>query len=150
MWKQHPIGKAQTAPDAVPSAPNAAEAGDLSNWMKQKGDTFAVTILKLMDLKHMDPVQCYKRANVTKNTFSKINNDASYRHSKSTVLCFTITLQLTLAETEHLLNTAGFSLSRSSASDMIIEFYITNSIYSSLEIDAALFQYNQDTLFSCM
>ena len=115
----------------------------LNDWLKHQDDTFAVTLLKLIDRKHMTEVQCYKRANVSKKTFWKINNDPKYRPSKPTVLAFAIALELTLQETEDLLRTVGFSLSHSNTFDMIVEFYIRQGIYDIYEINAALYQFDQ-------
>lgn len=124
-------------------AREAAAAPDLDDWIKHHDDSFAVTLMKLIDKKGMTDVQCYKKANVSKGTFWKINNDSNYRPSKATVLAFAIALELTLSETEQLLKTVGFSLSHSSTFDLIIEFYITKGIYDIYEINSALYQYDQ-------
>ena len=116
---------------------------DLGAWLKNQDDSFAVTLLKLIDRKNMTEVQCYKRANVSKKTFWKINNEPKYKPSKQTVLAFAIALELTLEETEDLLRTVGFSLSHSNTFDMIIEFYIRRGIYDIYEINAALYQFDQ-------
>ena len=115
----------------------------LEDWLKKQDDSFAVTLLKLIDRKRMTDVQCYKRANVSKKTFWKINNDPKYKPSKPTVLAFAIALELSLPETEDLLRTVGFSLSHSSTFDMIIEFYIRQGVYDIYEINAALYQFDQ-------
>lgn len=116
---------------------------ELSDWIKRQDDSFAVTLLKLIDKKGMDDVECYKKANVTKNTFWKIKNSATYKPSKPTVLAFAIALELSMDETGQLLKSAGFSLSRNNLFDLIIEFYITNGIYDIFEINSALYQYDQ-------
>lgn len=116
---------------------------ELDEWLKRQDDSFAVTLLKLIDKKGMTDVQCYKKANVSKKTFWKINNDPSYRPSKPTVLAFAIALELTLPETESLLKTVGFSLSGSNTFDRIIQFYIQRGIYDIYEINSALYQYDQ-------
>ena len=143
-------GRRFTMPQRVESAayeaPVPCEAPapvNLEDWLKKQDDSFAVTLLKLIDQKHMTDVQCYKRANVSKKTFWKINNDPKYKPSKPTVLAFAIALELTLPETEDLLRTVGFSLSHSSTFDMIIEFYIRQGIYDIYEINAALYQFDQ-------
>ena len=100
-------------------------------------------LLKRIDKKGMTDVQCYKKANVSKGTFWKINNDPKYKPSKATVLAFAIALELSLDETELLLKTVGLSLSHSNVFDLIIEFYITNGNYDIYEINAALFKYDQ-------
>ena len=118
----------------------------LSEWLKQHDDTFAVTLLKLIDKKQMTDVECYKKANVSRKTFSKIKNEASYRPGKQTVLAFAIALGLTLEETESLLKTVGLSLSKSDTADLIVSFYISHGIYDIFEINEALFKYDQPTL----
>lgn len=139
--------EAETAVGAAPMPKcSVCAAEDLSEWIKHQDDTFAVMLLKLIDKKGMTDVQCYKKANVTKSTFWKINNDAKYRPSKATVLAFAIALELTLEETEQLLKTVGLSLSHSNLSDMIIEFYILNGNYDIFEINAALYKYDQACL----
>ena len=122
---------------------SAAATEDLSAWIKKQDDTFAVMLLKIIDKKGMTDVQCYKKANVSKGTFWKINNDPKYKPSKATVLAFAIALELSLDETELLLKTVGLSLSHSNVFDLIIEFYITNGNYDIYEINAALFKYDQ-------
>lgn len=127
--------------EAMPFGAPAPQS--LEDWLKKQDDSFAVTLLKLIDKKRMTDVQCYKRANVSKKTFWKINNDPKYKPSKPTVLAFAIALELSLPETEDLLRTVGFSLSHSSTFDMIIEFYIRQGIYDIYEINAALYQFDQ-------
>ncbi len=130
--------------EALPCEAKASQLPEnLGEWLKQQDDSFAVTLLKLIDRKNMTEVQCYKRANVSKKTFWKINNDSKYKPSKQTVLAFAIALELTLEETEDLLRTVGFSLSHSNTFDMIIEFYIRRGVYDIYEINAALYQFDQ-------
>ncbi|MDO4815617.1 MAG: macro domain-containing protein [Bacillota bacterium] len=127
---------------SIPTA-KAPSREDLSKWIKKQDDTFAVMLLKLIDEKGMTDVQCYKKANVSKGTFWKINNDPNYRPSKATVLAFAIALELSIEETEQLLRTVGLALSHSNLFDLIVEFYITNGNYDIYEINAALFKYDQ-------
>jgi len=120
-----------------------APEASLEAWLKKCDDTFAVTLLKMIDKKGMNQVECYKKANVSRKTFSKIMNEKDYKPSKPTVLAFAISLELTLAETEQLLKTVGFSLSRSAVFDLIIAYYITNGNYDINEINEALYKYDQ-------
>lgn len=143
--KGTPQGRRAPEPECAPccEAIPSASGESLNDWLKKQDDTFAVTLLKLIDKKHFTEVQCYKRANVSKKTFWKINNDPKYKPSKPTVIAFAIALELSLKETEDLLRTVGFSLSHSNTFDMIIEFYIRQGIYDIYEINAALYQFDQ-------
>lgn len=133
------------APAAAKPMP-AKKAGSLAELIKKMDDTFAVMLLKLIDEKGMDDVECYKKANVSKNTFWKINNDPKYKPSKPTVIAFAIALELSIEETSLLLRSAGFALSGNNCFDVIIEFYISNGIYDIFEINSALYQYDQPCL----
>ena len=115
----------------------------LSDFLKNLDETFAITLLKLIDLKGMTDVECYKRANVSKQTWYKIMNDKKYKPSKNTVIAFAISLKLTYDETQRLLATAGFTLSRSSLFDVIIEYFLIERIYDITEINNTLFSYDQ-------
>ena len=121
----------------------AKPSGSLEEWLKRQDDTFAVTLLKLIDKKGMTDVDCYKRSNVSRKTFSKINTQKDYRPSKQTVLAFSVGLRLTIDETQALLRTAGFSLSPSYTGDRIVEYFIRSGNYDIFEINAALYQYDQ-------
>ncbi len=114
----------------------------LEDMLANMDDSFAVTLLKLIDAKGKGDVECYKRANVSKQTWYKIMNDGNYRPSKSTVLAFAIALELSLAETRQLLATVGFALSRSSKTDIIIEYFIMNESYDIFLINETLFAFD--------
>jgi len=141
----------QTASEPRPmadfAAPCAGAPMSLEDYITLD-DGFALKLMRLIDQKGMDDVTCYKRANVSKQTWYKIVNDANYKPNKKTVIAFAIALKLTLKETQTLLESVGFILSSSSLFDVIIMYCIENGIYDVLEIDAALFKYDQETLFS--
>ena len=109
---------------------------------------FAVKLLKLIDLKDMSDVECYKKANVSKQTWYKIMNDKHYKPNKKTAISFAVALKLTLEETQNLLESVGFVLSNSSLFDVIIMYCLQNGVYDVLEIDSILFSYDQETLYS--
>ncbi|MEE0061076.1 MAG: macro domain-containing protein [Acutalibacteraceae bacterium] len=109
---------------------------------------FALKLMKLIDAKGMKDVECYKKANVSKQTWYKIMNDKHYKPNKKTVISFSIALRLTLEETQNLLESVGFILSNSSLFDVIIMFCLQNGIYDVLEIDSILFKYDQETLYT--
>ncbi len=115
----------------------------LIEMLSRLDDGFSVTLLKLIDLKGMTDVECYKRANVSKQTWYKIMNEKNYRPSKVTVISFAIALRLTLEETNDLLATVGLTLSKSSKFDIIIEYFLINGIYDVFTINETLFKFDQ-------
>ena len=114
----------------------------LADLLRSLDDTFSVTLLKLSDAKGMTEVECYKKANVAKQTWYKILNEKDYRPSRSTVFSFAIALELTLEETEALLETVGFAFSHSSKFDLVIEFFIKNRTYDIFLINETLFKFD--------
>jgi DNA-binding XRE family transcriptional regulator len=109
-------------------------------------DTFAVSLMKLIDLKQISDVECYKKANVSKQTWYKILNEKDYKPSKNTVIAFAIALKLSYSETQKLLATVGFTLSKSSKFDLIIEYFLQNGVYDIMQINETLFEFDQPCL----
>ena len=108
---------------------------------------FADTLFSYIDLKGITDVECYKRANVDKKTFSKIKCQKSYRPSKETVISFALALHLNLDQASHLLRTAGYSLSRSRRFDVIIEYFIVSGKYDTIfDVNETLYQFDEATL----
>ena len=122
------------------------EPPSLADFIRDMDDTFAVRLLKLIDMKGMDEVECYKRANVSRQTWYKIMNEKDYRPSKNTVICFAISLHLTYEETQALLATAGFILSGSIRFDKIIAYCIREGQYDIHYINAILYSHDAECL----
>ena len=59
------------------------------------------------------------------------------------LLTFTIALELYLDEAKDLLGSAGFALSRSSKTDVIVTYFLQNKIYDMFEINDVLDTYGQ-------
>ncbi len=111
-------------------------------------ESFALKLVKLIDAKGISDVECYKKANVSKQTWHKLMTDKHYKPNKKTAISFAVALELSLDETQNLLSSVGFILSDSSLFDVIIKYCLENEIYDVFEIDSALFKYDQETLFS--
>lgn len=109
--------------------------------------SFAEELFCLIDQKGLTDVECYKRSNVDKKTFSKIKCNKNYRPSKETAVSFAIGLHLTINEAERLLSTAGLCLSPSYTFDVIIRYFLTYGCYNTIhDVNEALYQYDQITL----
>ena len=112
----------------------------------QLGESFQKMLFRLIDEKGMTDVEVYKRANVDKRLFSKIRSNSKYQPRKSTALALAIALRLNLDETKDLLSRAGYALSPSSLSDLIVSFFIENEIWDVITIDIALFEHDEAPL----
>ena len=115
----------------------------LEDMLSEMDDNFAVMLLKLIDVKGITDVECYKKANVSKQTWYKIMNEKDYKPSKNTVISFAIALELSLEEAKHLLATVGFTLSKSSKFDIIIEYFLVSGEYDIFTINETLFKFDQ-------
>lgn len=121
----------------------------LHEYMKAMDKPFAYKLFDLIDERGMTDVECYKKANVDKKTFSKIKcNPDTYKPSKQTAVAFAIALKLNLEETQDLLSSAGLTLSRAFVFDKIIRYFIQKEIYDIFEINEALFEFDQ-VLLGC-
>lgn len=109
-------------------------------------ETFAQKLFKIIDEKGLKDSDVYKRANLDRKLFSKIRCSTNYLPSKNTVLALAIGLELNLEETKSFLEKAGFTLSKSILTDVIVEYYIVNKQYDILKINQTLYDYKMKPL----
>lgn len=135
----------QDAMMAPVAAPMAASKG-LDDLIDELDEPFNTTLLRLIDAKGKTDAEVYKRANIDRKLFSKIRTGKGYMPSKRTILALAIALELTLDETDDLLERAGYALSHSQKFDVIVEFFIVSGKYDIFEINEVLFKYDQPLL----
>jgi hypothetical protein len=112
----------------------------LDEMLAQMDEGFPAMLLRKIDERQMTDSECYRRANIDRRLFNKIKNNPGYRPSKQTVLAFAIALKLSLEETREMLSKAGYSLTHSSKSDIVVEYCIINDIYDIIDINQVLFK----------
>ena len=135
----------QDAMMAPVAAPMAASKG-LDDLIDELDEPFNTTLLRLIDAKGKTDAEVYKRANIDRKLFSKIRTGKGYMPSKRTILALAIALELTLPETDDLLERAGYALSHSQKFDVIVEYFIVSGKYDIFEINEVLFKYDQPLL----
>lgn len=128
---------------------------EVSSAMPSKGleelidnldEPFNAALMRLIDVRGKTDAEVYKRANIDRKLFSKIRTGKGYMPGKRTILALAIALELSLSETNDLLQRAGYALSHSQKFDVIVEFFIVSRKYDIFEINEVLFQYDQPLL----
>ena len=119
---------------------------ELDQLLRRLDAPFSRTVMHLIDCSGMTDSDCYKRANVSRQTWHKIVNDKNYRPSRTTVISFAIALELSANDTQRLLATVGYTLSRSSKFDIVVMYCIENRIYDIIAVNELLYSYDLPTL----
>ena len=133
--------------ERLPCAPMAtAKALSLEDMLKRADAGFTETLLNLIDKTGKKDSEIYKKANLSKQHFSKIRNNPDYRPTKSTALALALALELDLDATKDLIGRAGYALTNSSKFDLIIQFFIEQGNYNVVEINIALYEFDQSLL----
>ena len=112
-------------------------------------DNFCTNLFKFIKQKKMSNAEVYKNANIDRRLFSKIISNSNYTPRKNTIFALAVSLKLNLQETQTLLRSAGYAISHSVKSDLIIEYYITHKNPQSYNIDDLnflLFKYREEQL----
>ena len=113
----------------------------LDEMLNDKVETFTEFLFRLIDERGMSDVEVYRKANIDRKLFSKIRSNINYTPSKKTILCLAIALELSVSQTNELLMKAGYTLSESSKSDVVISYFLEQGKYNILEINEVLFEY---------
>ena len=89
-----------------------------------------------------DQSQIYKKCGISKQLFSKIrsNRKSTYRPHKETVLQLAIGLRLTFAQTESLLENAGYIFEEKNLIDSIFKEHITKLDYDIMAINEEIWE----------
>ena len=109
-------------------------------------ESFAQMLFRKIDEKGLKDSECYKRANMSRQAFSKMRCDPNYHPSKPRAYALAVALRLSLDETKELLGKAGYSMSRSVLMDVILEYFICSRSYDIFDINEVLFAYDQQLL----
>lgn len=134
--------------DSYIPAPMAPKALSLEDALKAADIGFSEALLDLIDQSGMKDSEVYKKANISKQHFSKIKNNPHYKPNKSTTLALAVALELSLEQTKELIGRAGYALTNSSKQDLIVKYFIEQGNYNIIEINIALYEFDQGLLGS--
>ena len=140
-----PMAAPRPAPQETRS-PRPRKALSLPDWLKRQDAGFTETLLKLIDASGQKDSTVYKKAHISKQHFSKIRNNPDYRPTKETAIALALALELDVSGTNDLIGRAGYTLSNSSKFDLIIRYFIEQRNYNLVEINLALYEFDQSLL----
>ena len=125
-----------------------APAMSLKEMLRCEDAGFTETLLHLIDKTGKKDSQIYKRANISKQHFSKIRNNPHYQPTKPTAIALALALELDVDQTNDLIGRAGYTLTNSSKFDLIIRYFIEQRNFNIVEINLALYEFDQPILGS--
>ena len=131
---------------SIPSSP----PDDITDWLGDLDATFGETLLKLIEEKQMTNSEVYNKANISKQLFYRITTQPDHPPKKNIALACAIALELDAEETGELLEKAGYALSRSDMTDMIVRAFINAKHYDIFDINEFLWKYDRGLLGSSM
>lgn len=143
---RHFAAEPPVAPAPTPGGPVPPD--ELAERLAHLDASFSEALLALIDERGLTDAQVYRRANLSRQLFSKIRSKPDYRPSKPTAMALALALGLTLPQTQELLAHAGLTLSRSSKFDVIVEFYLARGVHDVMTVNEALFAFDQPLLGS--
>lgn len=125
-----------------------ASNGNVDDFISSNIDdnSFRNLLFKYIDSKNMKDSDVYNKVNLDRRLFSKIRCNDNYKPSKDTVILLSLSLELSIDELDKLLNSANYSLSNNSISDLIIKFCFLNNIYNVNTINEYLYSHKCKTL----
>ena len=122
----------------------------LKDLISKRERSFSDELNALVRKSGRKPSDVYNRAQINRQLYSKITGDPNYRPKKLTVLSLAVALELTLEQTKAFIARAGYALTRSSVTDLVVEFFINRKIYDVMMINAALDELNEPLLGSAV
>ena len=137
-----------TLEECAPCYSLPSKSMSLEDMLKQADAGFSETLLKLIDESGKKDSEIYKKALLSKQHFSKIRNNPDYRPTKPTAMALALALELDLDSARDLIGRAGYAFSNSSKFDLIIQYHIENRKYDVVEINLALYEFDQPLLGS--
>lgn len=111
---------------------------------QHRGQTFHDQLFAFIDRTGKRDSDIYKKGNIDRRLFSKIRN-RDYIPAKKTAIALCFALGLNRADADLLLQSAGYSLSKSDDYDLTIAFCLEKCIYDIFDINEILYHFGFET-----
>ena len=119
----------------------------LKDLIDRPEEGFSEALLRIIEEKGLKNSTVYKKANMDKKHFSKILKE-TYQPGKNAVMALAIALELNLDEARDFLGRAGYALTRSSKTDIIVQYFIETGNYNMFELEGVLYEFTGKTLMN--
>jgi hypothetical protein len=120
---------------------------ELEDFIKVKRQPSLQQVLfQYIDQRAKSDADVYKKAGIDRKHFSKIRSNPGYRPGKNTIIALAFALELNKKETDKLLSSAGYSLSDSDTTDLIVQFFLEKKIYDIDYVNEALVYFSMKPL----
>ena len=141
-WKEDRL-KNRIAPRKMILARSAVLSGsehdEIGEYIEsQQKPSFSRTLMMFIDERNERDSDVYRRARIDRRLFSKIRSDEGYHPSQDTVISLALALRLSRGEADTLLETAGYALSKSRLSDLVVAFCIEREIFNVCDVNMIL------------
>lgn len=138
------VAGATAAGAVIKTVKKAIESDNIDDFLdsiKDERSYFYNKIIYYCNLKSLDEVEVYKKAGLTRSIFSKIRSmdKTGYTPSKSTVISICLALELSLPETQEMLEIVGLRLSNKLIIDKIISWCIVHRRFIIMDIDEIIY-----------
>ena len=120
----------------------------LKDMLNRREKSFSEELRDLVKRSGRKTSEIYNRAQINRQLYSKIVSDPEYRPKKLTVLALALALELTLEQTKSFIAKAGYALTRSSVTDLVVEFFINRKEYNVVMINSVLDELDEPILGS--
>lgn len=139
----HSVG---TSPDEPFWKETRQKNSSLEDAVSHLDESFQKRLLRMIDERGLSDAEVYRRADIDRKLFSKIRCSEDYTPRKRTILALVVALRLNADDARDLLGSAGYTLSNSSKTDVIVSFCLENEVYDMIEVNALLDHFGEPTL----
>lgn len=146
MYEGHRRRENLSRMDYVPAKVPSLSIEQIGKLLAPKEASFQEKLFEYIDASTLTGPEIYKNMMISRQMYSSIQQNKDYQPQKSTAILFCLTLHLDLEQTKDLLGRAGYTLSKSSMSDVIVTACIENKVYDLYKIDAVMVEKNIPTL----
>ena len=115
----------------------------INDYISSTDDLLQEKIRQIIQSKNLDEVKLYKKANVDRKLFSKIRTLPDYHPNKNTLVKLCLAMNLGIEESESLLKTAGYSLSKSVRQDLLLRYCFCHKIFDVITVNEILDHYGE-------